>query len=202
MIQTAKRARPRSGTYVGCICVRVSTACTTSLNPACSGSAAKRTRARRAVRLFMAALLSLLLPRLADVRDAELPFERRELVEVDVSDEVDERQLTRLGVDDQQARHVLAAHVDIDIDVLFQLAADGDHRPPIRPELGAHLLDDAPVVLALTVVLVAVDVDAGERLDEVARLALVRIAVAEELRGEAEHRAVERDVGRFGGVLG
>src|ERR1043166_1556037 len=143
MIQVAKRTRPRSGMYVGCICVRASTARTTSLNPACSGSAPNSATARRTARLLMIALL----PRPADVRDPELALERGELVEVDHSDEVDERQLARLGVDDQKAGDIVAAHVEVDVDVLFHLAADGDHRLPVRAELRAHLLDDAAVVL-------------------------------------------------------
>src|SRR5438045_2833495 len=120
--------------YVGCICVRCSTARTTSLNPACSGSAAKRTSAARRARLLILPLLFLLvpLPPLADVRDAELPFQRRELVEIDRADDVDERQLARLGRDDQEAGDVLAAHIEKDVDVLFHAAADGHHRLPVR----------------------------------------------------------------------
>src|SRR5437762_9484239 len=180
---------------VACICVRVSTARTTSLNPACSGSAAKSARATSARRLVMT------IP-LADVRDPELPFERDELVEIDRADDVDECQLARLGGDDEQPRDRVAARVQIDIDVLFDLAAHGDHGLPRGPELRAHLLDDGTVVLPFFVEFVAVDVDALQLANEVLRRTLVWVAVIKEPRGEAEHRAVEGDVDRFAGAVG
>src|ERR1043165_1530356 len=81
--------------------------------------------------------------------------------------------------------------VDVDLGVLAGAAADVDDLLPRRPELRAHAIDDAAVVLALLVELVAADVDALELLHDVARAALVGVAVAEEPRGQAKHGAVE-----------
>ncbi len=57
------------------------------------------------------------------------------------------------------------------------------------------------VILAVLVEFVAVNVDAGERLDEVLRLMLIRIAIVEELRRETQQRSVERHIRRFAGAF-
>src|SRR5437763_1284111 len=90
---------------------------------------------------------------LRQTRDSELPFERGEFVDVDRADEVDERQLLRLGADDDEAVHGLpvAARVDVDLGVVAIAASHGDDALPVRAELIAHAGDDAAVVLALAV---------------------------------------------------
>src|SRR5205814_8775677 len=77
-------------------------------------------------------------------------------------------------------------------------AADGHDLLPRRPELRAHFVEHGAVVIPLMVEAVAADVDPLELLHDVARGALLGVAVAEELRRQLEHRAVERDVDDLG----
>src|SRR5258708_3274339 len=136
---------------------------------------------------------------LRDAGDAEVPFDGRQLVYVDVADEVHDGQLLRLGGDDEQAVWRVTAHVEVDLGVLPIAALDLHNPLPRGPELGAQAVHDAAVVLPFLVEFVGADVDALEAFDDLASLAVV--AVVEELRGQPEHGAVERDVGRFRGAV-
>src|SRR5258708_24984148 len=136
---------------------------------------------------------------LCDAGDAEVPFDGRQLVYVDVANEVHDGQLLRLGGDDEQAVGGVTAHVEVDLGVLPSAALDLHNPLPRGPELGAQVVHDAAVVLPFLVEFVGADVDALETFDDLASLAVV--AVVEELRGQPEHGAVERDVGRFRGAV-
>src|SRR5438093_429151 len=72
-------------------------------------AAAKRMSAMRLV------IVLVLLRVMPHPRDAEVPLQVGELLDVDRADEVDDGQLARLGTQDQQAGHLVAgAHVDVD----------------------------------------------------------------------------------------
>src|SRR5687767_11011891 len=96
----------------------------TSAKPAWAGCATTaRRRATVASRLVMCLLNR-------DLWDPELSFEGGQAVDVDGAVDVDDGELARLGGDDDQAGDALAAHVGVDVHVLFLLAADGDERLP------------------------------------------------------------------------
>src|SRR5436190_20020871 len=197
IIHTARRTRPKPGMGTRCSPGIVSTAWTSESKSARSGSAMKAAAKRMsAMRLVIVLVLLRIMPH---PRDAEVTFQVGELLDVDRADQVDDGQLARLGAQDQEAGHLVAgAHVDVDLRVLAVAALDLHQTLPARAELRPYFVEDGAIVGAALVELVRLDVDAFELLDHVARHALVAV-VAEELRGEAQHGAVERHVDRFRG---
>src|SRR5688572_6485935 len=173
MTRTANRARPRSGIQIRLTPAFRSSAFATSAKSACSGSVTATRRSAESRRLFMFLLLVLAA---AEVGDTEFAFEVGQPLDVDRADDVDHRELARLGGDDHQTDHPLAAHVGPDVHVLFLLAADRDQRLPGVPELALHAVDELAVVLPVVVELVAADVDAFEAADHVTDGALIVVA--------------------------
>src|SRR5215212_1517884 len=94
---------------------------------------------------------------LRDLRNSELPFDVGEAFDVDRSHDVDHRELARLGGDDDQSGHTLAAEIGVDGHVLLVPAADGDERLPGRAELRLHAVGQPAVVLVVFRELVAAD---------------------------------------------
>src|SRR5260221_962551 len=88
---------------------------------------------------------------LRDAGDAEVPFDGRQLVYVDVADEVHDGQLLWFGGDDEQAVGRVTTHVEVDLGVLPSAALDLHNPLPCGPELGAQVVDDAAVILPLLV---------------------------------------------------
>src|SRR6185437_17138653 len=81
--------------------------------------------------------------RKADLRDPELSLELRQLREVDLSDDVDDRQLKRLCCDDSDAVCVIAAasYIDVDICPLLQVVRRDDWLPAGSEELRLYCFD-------------------------------------------------------------
>src|SRR6476659_8473741 len=122
------------------------------------------TNSRR--RLFMMIVLPMLRMHVArDVRDAELPFQAGQLLQIDGADDVYDGELFRFCGDDQKSGDGVAARVGVNVDVFARAAGDLHDLLPRRSELLADSLGLRLVVFALVVELVAADVDAGQAAD-------------------------------------
>src|SRR3954447_26698096 len=77
---------------------------------------------------------------MGDPRDAELSFELRELVDVDVPDHVHDGEGTRLAGNDRESEDLVPGHVEEHVDVLLRLAAVylRERAPAGAGELLAH----------------------------------------------------------------
>src|SRR4051812_38048771 len=161
---------------------------------------ATRSSRRRLVMMVVLPMLRVLAGR--DVRDSELPFQAGQLFQIDRADDVYDGELFRFCGDDQKSGDGVAARVGVDVDVLARAAGNLHDLLPRRSELLADAVGLRLVVFALVVELVAADVDAGKTADHLLRGALVGVVIREELAGQAEHRAVERDTDGFAGLRG
>src|SRR4051794_9491699 len=178
-----------------------------SLKSARAGVAprAKTLSAIRISRRRLVIVVVLPMPRMRagrDVRDSELPFQAGQLLQIDGADDVYDGELFRFCGDDQKSGDAVAARVGVDVDVFARAAGDLHDLLPRRSELLADALGLRLVVFAFVIELVAADVDAGQAVDHLLRGALVGVVAVEELAGEAEHRAVERDVDGLAGLRG
>src|SRR5437588_1263851 len=100
-------------------------------------SAIKRSRRR----LFMMIVLPMLRMDFGgDVRDAELPFQAGQLLQIDRADDVYDGELFRFGGDDQKSGDAVTARLGVDVDVLFHFAGDLHDLLPRWPELLANAL--------------------------------------------------------------
>src|SRR6185436_11459106 len=79
---------------------------------------------------------------MGDPRDAELSFDLRELVDVDVPDDVHDGERARFAGDHRQAQDLVPGHVEKNVDVFLRLAPMHlRERAPARTrELPAHRL--------------------------------------------------------------
>src|SRR5262245_36261162 len=112
------------------------TRCSPGMVPTARTSESKLARAGRATkaaasRTSASRLLIALLPlrALAHPRDAEVALQLAELVQIDRADQIDDGQLAPLGGEHQQADHVLAAHVGVDLRVLAVILDHHDALP-------------------------------------------------------------------------
>src|ERR1700720_1362140 len=136
MSQTPNRAREMPG---------VQMRCSPRLAPTTRTSESKSARALAAARTNARATPSRLLM-FRPSRNPELSFERGQLVEIDRTDEVDDRQLPRLGGDDHQSGDAVAARQRVDLGVLARAALYRYDLFPFRTELRVHVVDDRAVV--------------------------------------------------------
>src|SRR5690349_13370241 len=86
-------------------------------------------------------------------RHTELTFEGAQLLEIDRADDVDDRELARLGGQDDEAARLVAVHPHVDVHLLLIApAADADQpRPARRRQLLPHRVEVRRRVAALSI---------------------------------------------------
>src|SRR2546421_8127050 len=107
-------------------------------------SAASRIRRRRSV--IVVVLPMFVLAVAGDVRDAELPFQAGQLLQIDGADDVYDGELSWFCGNDEKSGDGVPAGVGVDVDVLARAAGNFHDLLPRRPELPADLLSLRPVV--------------------------------------------------------
>src|SRR5437868_7520026 len=138
-----------------------------------------------------------------EVGNAELALERVQLLEVDVADDVHDREFSRFARDDAEA-HGLAVveHYEyVDIGVFLVALRLDDAAPARTAELPSHGLDLCLRIREVLVERVAAHVDAREAIAELLGVDLLGVLRIEEPAAHAEQLLVECHGDRLTGFL-